>query len=50
MIENSTNKTIKCLPTDNGSEYISQEFEGYLKQHGIKQSSHAAAKWCCRKN
>jgi len=36
MVDNSINKTIKCLPTDNGDEYTSQEFEDYLKQHSIK--------------
>jgi len=36
MVDNSINKTIKCLSTDNGDEYTSQEFEDYLKQHGIK--------------
>ena len=35
MIEKRTNRTIKCLRTDNGSEFTSSEFEKYCKGEGI---------------
>ena len=36
MIENSTGRKMKCLRTDNGGEYISNEFQKLLKKEGIK--------------
>ena len=35
MVENLTGLTIKVIRTDNGGEYTSIEFEGYLRNHGI---------------
>ena len=35
MVERSTEKKVKTLRSDNGGEYISTEFENYLKQEGI---------------
>ena len=34
-VENKTGKRIKTLRSDNGGEYTSNEFETYLKKHGI---------------
>ncbi|GJU86480.1 retrotransposon protein, putative, ty1-copia subclass [Tanacetum coccineum] len=34
-VENQHGKTIKCLRSDRGGEYISQEFKDYLKAYGI---------------
>ena len=36
LVENSTGRKLKALRTDNGGEYISKEFETYLKQNGIR--------------
>lgn len=36
MVENETGHTIKVLRTDNGREYLSQEFKAYLKSKGIR--------------
>jgi transposase InsO family protein len=36
MVENQLGKRIKCLRSDNGSEYLCKEFESYLEKHGIK--------------
>lgn len=35
-IEKQTGEKIKILRSDNGGEYVSKEFEGYLNKHGIK--------------
>ena len=35
MVERETGKHFKCLRTDNGGEYISQEFRDYCSKHGI---------------
>ena len=35
MVKNSTGQKIKTLRTDNGREYISREFEDYLRKEGI---------------
>ena len=35
MVENLTGLTIKVIRTDNGGEYTSIEFEGYLRNYGI---------------
>ena len=35
MIEKRTDKSIKCLRTDNGGEFTSVEFEHYCKDEGI---------------
>ena len=35
MVEKRTDKTIKCLRTDNGDEFTSLEFEKYCKEKRI---------------
>ena len=35
MVENHAGQTIKVFCSDNGREYMSFEFEGFLKNHGI---------------
>lgn len=35
LVENQLNLNIKCLRTDNGREYLSNEFSNYLKKAGI---------------
>lgn len=37
MVENQTNKKIKVLRSDNGGEYISKQFDDFLKENGIKR-------------
>lgn len=36
LVTNETNSTIGALRSDNGGEYISSEFESYLKSEGIR--------------
>ena len=36
MVEKSTGQKLKKLRTDNGGEYVSNEFEGYLKEEGVR--------------
>ena len=36
LVENSTGRKLKALRTDNGGEYTSVEFEGYLKSEGVR--------------
>jgi len=33
--ENQTKKKLQILWSDNGGEYVSSEFQKYLKTHGI---------------
>ena len=35
-MEKSSDRTVKVVRSDNGSEYTSDEFESYLNQNGIK--------------
>ena len=35
MVENETTKKLKCLRSNNGGEYCSNEFENYFSYHGI---------------
>ena len=35
MVEQSTNNKLKILRSDNGGEFTSNEFDEYLKGHGI---------------
>jgi len=35
MIEKAPGKSVKALRTDNGGEYIAEDFEQYLKVNGI---------------
>ena len=37
MLERKIGKTLKCLRTNNGGEYISREFEAYSSKHGMKR-------------
>lgn len=37
MVETKAGKVIKCLRTNRGGEYISNEFADYCKEHGIKR-------------
>jgi transposase InsO family protein len=36
-VKNQTGKKVKCLRTDNGTEYINDEFKDFCEQHGIKR-------------
>ena len=35
LVENETEKRLKCLISDNGGEYCSKEFDSYCSYHGI---------------
>lgn len=35
LVENQTGKQIKVLRTDNGLEYLSEEFTEFCREHGI---------------
>ena len=35
MVEKQTSKQVKCLRTDNGLEFYSEEFNLFCKEHGI---------------
>uniref|UniRef100_A0A2N9J1S8 Integrase catalytic domain-containing protein n=1 Tax=Fagus sylvatica TaxID=28930 RepID=A0A2N9J1S8_FAGSY len=36
MVEREKEKSLKCLRTDNGGEYTSNEFENYCSEYGIR--------------
>ena len=36
-VENQTGKSLKCLRSDNGGEYVSKEFDDFLALKGIKR-------------
>ncbi|KAJ0494593.1 putative RNA-directed DNA polymerase [Helianthus annuus] len=36
VVENETNLKVKALKSDNGGEYVSQEFVDYCAEHGIR--------------
>ncbi|RVW62693.1 hypothetical protein CK203_062669 [Vitis vinifera] len=36
MVENETNLRVKCLKSDNGEEYIDDDFKQYCPKNGIK--------------
>ncbi|XP_073844139.1 uncharacterized protein, partial [Musca autumnalis] len=35
MVERQTGRKIKCLRSDNGTEFVNNNFNAYLKEHGI---------------
>jgi len=37
MVEKEKGVSIKCLRSDGGGEYFSNEFNEYLKEHGIQR-------------
>jgi transposase InsO family protein len=36
-VENQTGRKIKCLRTENGTEYTNDEFRVFCEQHGIRR-------------
>ena len=49
MVENITGLKVKTLRTDNGGEYVSNDFCEYCVNKGIVHQSrplHSRAKWC----
>jgi transposase InsO family protein len=37
LVEKSTNRSINCLKTDNGGDFIYVEFENYCKEVGLER-------------
>ena len=37
VVETETSLKVKCLRSDGGGEYLSNEFSNFLKSHGIKR-------------
>jgi len=37
LVENESDQKIKCLKSDRGGEFISDEFFDFCEQHGIKR-------------
>jgi transposase InsO family protein len=37
LVENETDLKIKCLRSERGGEFISNEFEDFCETHGIKR-------------
>ena len=42
MVENEANQKIKCLRSDNGGEFTSNELNDFCEIHGIKRQFSAA--------
>ena len=52
LVENETGKRLKCLRSDNGSEYCSKEFGRYCSENGIHRENTVSRhhkKMVCRK-
>jgi len=51
LVENETDLKIKCLRSDRGGEFTSNEFEEFFENHGIKRhiSATRTIEWNCRK-
>jgi len=39
MVENETDLKIKCVRTDNGTEYVNKDLKSFFLQHGIKHQT-----------
>ena len=37
LVENQKEKKVKCLLSDNGTEYLNREFDEYMKKYGIQR-------------
>ena len=37
VVETETSLKVKCLRSDGGGEYLSNEFSNFLRSHGIKR-------------
>ena len=37
LVEKQTNMQVKCIRSDGGGEYFSNEFSDYLQKHGIQR-------------
>ena len=37
MVENETEKKLKCLRSDNGGKYCNKDFDDYCSYHGIRR-------------
>ena len=44
LVENEANLKIKCLRSDNGGEFTSNEFNEFFETHGMKRHF-SVAKW-----
>ena len=48
-VEKQLGRSIKVLRSDRGGEYLSQEFQGYLREWNfisVDSSIYATTKWC----